>query len=109
MVLRTIQAAHRRQAERIGTLRGRLIPGWLVRILGPLVWIRPYFTDRCVACGLCIKSCPVEALTIAPKEKPALNPKRCIGCCCCHEVCPAKAILMNQSPFLKFVRRGRLP
>jgi len=92
-----------------GTMRGRLIPGWLVRILGPLVWIRPYFTDRCVSCGVCVRSCPVDALTIAPKQKPVLSPQRCIGCCCCHEVCPAKAIMMNQSPFLNFVRKGRLP
>ena len=98
------------QAFRVpGTIRGRLIPGWLVKILGPLVWIRPLFTERCVFCGLCVKSCPVGAITIVPRERPVLNSKRCIDCCCCHEVCPVKAIEMNPSPLLKFVRRGRLP
>lgn len=92
-----------------GTARGRLIPGWLVGLLGPLVWIRPRFTDRCVSCGLCVKSCPSQALTIAGKQKPILDASRCIECCCCHEVCPARAILMTPSPFLNFVRRGRLP
>jgi uncharacterized protein (DUF362 family)/Pyruvate/2-oxoacid:ferredoxin oxidoreductase delta subunit len=92
-----------------GTARGRMIPRWLVGVLGPWLWIRPHFTDRCVSCGLCIKSCPVRAITLAKGQRPLLDPAKCIGCCCCHEVCPAKAIVMTQSPFLNFVRRGRLP
>ena len=92
-----------------GTARGRMIPGWLVMMMGPLVWIRPGFTDQCVSCGLCVKSCPAQALTLIAKQKPTLDGSKCIGCCCCHEICPAKAILMLQSPLLNFIRRGRLP
>lgn len=93
-----------------GTALGRLIPpGWLVKSMGGLFWIRPAFSDACISCGLCVKSCPMGALTIEPKKKPLLAPAKCIGCCCCHEVCPAKAITMTQSPILNFIRRGRLP
>ena len=92
-----------------GTLRGHLIPGWLVCLLDPYIWIRPAFHDNCISCGQCVKACPANALSITKGERPALSPEKCIGCCCCHEVCPEKAVEMQQSPFLSFVRRGRLP
>lgn len=91
-----------------GTLLSNLIPGWLVRLLGPCIWIRPVFKDHCISCGQCVKACPADALSIARGARPVLNPKKCIGCCCCHEICPEKAVEMTQSPLLSFVRRGRM-
>ena len=87
------------------TLKTRLIPGWLVKLVEPFVWIRPAFDDKCVFCGKCIKACPVNALTITKGEKPVLEPDNCIGCCCCHEICPEHAIEMKQSPLLSFVKK----
>ena len=87
------------------TLKTRLIPGWLVQLIDPFVWIRPYFDDKCVFCGKCIKACPVNALTITTGTKPVLEPKSCIGCCCCHEICPEHAIEMQQSPLLSLVKK----
>lgn len=92
-----------------GTLRSHLIPAWLVALLRPFLWIRPSFTDACVCCGRCVKACPMHALSLRPKHKPDLNPPSCIGCCCCHEICPHSAIEMKQSPFLDFIRRGKMP
>lgn len=92
-----------------GTLRARLIPGALVRVIRPYVWIRPRFSDSCVACGRCVEACPVEALSGASGQRPELDPNKCIECCCCHEICPEKAISMAQSPLLNFLRRGKMP
>lgn len=91
------------------TLVAHLIPGWLVQIAAPFLWIRPAFTADCSSCGRCVKACSSQALTIAPKQRPVVDPERCIGCCCCHEVCPESAVRMTQSPLLSFLRRGRLP
>jgi len=94
------------------TLRARMIPGWLVSILAPFVWIAPSISGKCISCGRCVKGCPVTALSFVnadKKGKPVLDRKKCIGCCCCHEVCPAKAITMVQSSLLGFVRRSKMP
>ncbi len=91
------------------TLRARLIPGWLVKLIDPFIWIRPKFHDNCISCGRCIEACPVEALSFDSDKKVLLNPNACIGCCCCHEICPVSAVEMTQSPLLNFVRKGRMP
>jgi uncharacterized protein (DUF362 family)/Pyruvate/2-oxoacid:ferredoxin oxidoreductase delta subunit len=91
------------------TIRGRLVPAWLVGLLKPYVWIRPQFTADCISCGRCAKACPASALTIAPSERPVLNIHRCLECCCCHEVCPKNAVVMVQSPLLSLLRRRRRP
>lgn len=91
------------------TLIGRMMPGGLIRLLQPYIWIRPAFSEKCVSCGRCVKACPAAALTLEKGMRPALDSSRCISCCCCHETCPHNAIEMKQSPFLSFVRRGRLP
>jgi uncharacterized protein (DUF362 family)/Pyruvate/2-oxoacid:ferredoxin oxidoreductase delta subunit len=105
------------------TLLARLIPGLLVRLLQPFLWIRPSFSDNCVSCGRCIKICAAGALILNTetadkagthegmdsRNKPIINASKCIGCCCCHEVCPEKAVSMTQSPLLNFIRRGKKP
>ena len=91
-----------------GTMGARLIPKPLVRLMAPLIWIRPSFTEACIACGQCVKTCPVSALSLEGRSRPLLNTRRCIGCCCCHEVCPVRAIVMTQSPLINFVRRGKM-
>ena len=91
------------------TLRARMIPSWLVKILDPFVWIRPDFKENCIKCGRCIESCPVDALTFNDDKKIVLAPELCIGCCCCHEICPVSAVEMTQSPLLNFIRKGRMP
>jgi len=81
---------------------GRL-PRWITRPIAPLIWNRPIFSDRCRLCGLCVRACPNGALSLTLRRAPVLNPGRCIACCCCHEVCPERAIVMQASPFLRFV------
>ncbi len=82
-----------------------IVPGWLVKAAAGLIWVRPAFSgEKCIKCGLCVKACPVEALTLNKESKvPLLNKKTCITCSCCHEVCPEDAIRMTQSKLLKMV------
>lgn len=85
-----------------GTARTRLIPAPLVRLVSPLVWVRPAIDPaECVRCGRCVASCPVKTLTMGRPTPFLSRPGDCIGCCCCHEMCPAKAIEMRQSPLLR--------
>lgn len=84
------------------------IPDWAVRLIGPSIWIRPFFNEACESCGLCVKACPATALTMAPRHRPVVDGRRCIECCCCHEVCPAKAIEMRASPLLRLLSRGKI-
>ncbi|MCB5260762.1 MAG: DUF362 domain-containing protein [Candidatus Cloacimonetes bacterium] len=65
----------------------------------------PVISARCVRCGVCVRSCPVKAITWQENGFPAINKDVCIKCMCCHELCPTQAIDIHKS-FLaaRFVR-----
>lgn len=51
-------------------------------------WIKK---DLCIACGICIRECPVQA--ISKEEKSArIDEDKCIRCGRCHELCPHEAV-----------------
>ena len=81
----------------------QLIPAPLLRLVTPLVWVRPSFNEQCVHCGRCAAACPCKALSVPQGKRPVLKSSRCIACCCCHEVCPAHAIRMRRSPLLRLM------
>ena len=92
-----------------GSWKTRLVPRPLLRLLAPLVWIRPALDPAaCIRCGRCAAGCPLHALEKRPDAPPRLAARRCIGCCCCHELCPVKAIRMTESRLMRLISGGRL-
>jgi uncharacterized protein (DUF362 family)/NAD-dependent dihydropyrimidine dehydrogenase PreA subunit len=84
------------------TVKARLVPRWVARLVAPLLWVRPTFDAAlCIRCGRCVSSCPAHVLELAKPVPVLVRPAGCIGCCCCHEMCPVKAIHMRQSRVLR--------
>lgn len=48
--------------------------------------------EKCKACGLCQKNCPVEAIEGEAREKRHINQDKCIKCGTCISTCPFHAI-----------------
>ncbi|CCX48506.1 MAG: 4Fe-4S binding protein [Muribaculaceae bacterium] len=52
--------------------------------------------ERCKGCDLCVVACPVDVLSLQPKEVNnrgyhyayPKDPEKCIGCAACATVCP---------------------
>ncbi len=49
--------------------------------------------EKCPGCGLCVKACPVDAITFMGKRKPVvLDQEKCIKCGACFDVCRLGAV-----------------
>jgi NADH-quinone oxidoreductase subunit F/NAD(P)H dehydrogenase (quinone)/NADP-reducing hydrogenase subunit HndC len=48
--------------------------------------------DICTKCGLCFRSCPVEAITWKKKEVARIEKEKCIKCLTCYDKCKFDAI-----------------
>lgn len=57
--------------------------------------------EKCIKCGICVKKCPVTALTLQPHA--VCNHKTCIKCLCCVEVCPHDAIHLEDAKIKKLI------
>lgn len=47
---------------------------------------------RCVACGSCVKACPLGAVSVRGGLYAAVDAARCVGCGRCAAACPAAII-----------------
>lgn len=53
--------------------------------------------DYCVACGSCVKVCPMSAISVWKGVKAVVDKARCVGCGKCAGECPAGTIeLLNR-------------
>ena len=48
--------------------------------------------NRCVACGVCVKVCPKDAISIYKGCYAQIDEEKCIGCGICEKNCPAGVI-----------------
>ncbi|MBN2460255.1 MAG: DUF362 domain-containing protein [Candidatus Cloacimonetes bacterium] len=64
----------------------------------------PDFNENCKLCGVCVTSCPVQAIRMeGTGSTPVIDYKTCIKCLCCHEVCPYHAVYIKKSLLAKFL------
>ena len=53
-------------------------------------------TNICVACGVCVKSCPKGAVSIWRGCYAVVNDAACVGCGLCAKACPAGCIHVRE-------------
>jgi len=51
-----------------------------------------YVTEKCTKCGICVKACPYEAISLKKPKKANIDVKKCDNCGLCFSVCPFDAI-----------------
>ncbi|MBQ8201756.1 MAG: DUF362 domain-containing protein [Clostridia bacterium] len=88
--------------------RGVMKKGLLFKLMPllPFLQHRPKVDrNKCIGCGVCEESCPVEGKAVhAGKGKQAkYDYQKCIRCYCCQEMCPVKAIEVYRHPLTKFL------
>jgi len=50
----------------------------------------------CVACGCCVKVCPLSAIQIVKGIMAQVNMDQCVGCGKCAKECPASVIEIRE-------------
>ena len=49
--------------------------------------------EKCPGCGMCVKTCPTDAITFMGKKKPVvLDQSKCIKCRTCYDICRMGAV-----------------
>ena len=59
---------------------------------------RKAFVDgnSCVACGCCVKVCPLNAIAVFKGIAAKVELERCVGCGKCAGECPASVITIRE-------------
>ena len=52
--------------------------------------------DDCIFCGMCMRKCPADAITVDRNGKTwTIDPFSCVQCACCVTNCPKKCLHME--------------
>lgn len=51
---------------------------------------------HCVACGCCVKVCPLDAIQIMQGIAAQVNMDQCVGCGKCAKECPASVVVIQE-------------
>ena len=51
----------------------------------------------CVACGCCVKVCPMQAIKIVHGVYANIDQNKCVGCGKCATECPASIITLKEA------------
>ena len=51
----------------------------------------------CVACGCCVKVCPLSAIQVVRGVAAQVNTQKCVGCGKCARECPATVITIQEA------------
>ena len=51
----------------------------------------------CVACGCCVKVCPMQAIAIVRGIMAEVTEGKCVGCGKCAKECPARVITIQEA------------
>ncbi len=76
-----------REEYEIHALQKRCPAGKCKALLTPEI-----IPELCKGCGLCVKKCPVDAITGVKKQPHIINEEICIKCGACIEVCRFNAV-----------------
>lgn len=50
----------------------------------------------CVACGICVRTCPLLAIAVYKGVAAVVDENKCIGCGKCAKDCPAGVITIRE-------------
>ncbi len=77
------------KCENLASLSGITVKGNNPYKEAKSIPLKPTGNRRCNQCGICVKACPAQAISL---EQPRKTDKtRCISCAHCIQVCPQKA------------------
>lgn len=54
--------------------------------------------NDCVACGCCVRACPLKAISVYRGLYALVDEEKCVGCGKCARECPATVIEIREVP-----------
>ncbi len=64
--------------------------------------------ETCTGCGICVESCPTEAISLDDTGKAVRDADACFGCGVCARFCPEEAIALEEGLRKVFILPPRL-